>query len=87
MPKGHGRGSKGAAGGYGGYSRRYRWRDDRTGPMESARQREERARLIAEFIARGGRIKRFPLACAAGLPPAFTGEMGLDLGDAAELMA
>lgn len=82
----HKKGSKGLAGGYGGYGRRYRWDDDRTRPVESETQRAARQRLIDAFIARGGRIQRYPLACARGLAPALTREMGLDQGDALELL-
>jgi hypothetical protein len=86
MAKGHRKGSKGVAGGYGGYRRRYRWADDRTRPIESNESRCERQRMVDEFIARGGRIKRYPLALARGLSPAWTRELGLDVGDALELL-
>lgn len=65
MPR-HKKGTKGAAGGYGGYRKRYRWPDDRTTPIESEAQRAERARRIQDFLKRGGTIKRYPLAVAAG---------------------
>lgn len=65
MPR-YKKGSKGLAGGYGGYRHRYEWPDDRTRPIESETQRAERARRIADFLRRGGRIKRYPLAVAAG---------------------
>lgn len=66
MPKGHKKGSKGSAGGYGGWRRRYHWPDDRTRPIESEASREQRARRIQDFLRRGGVIQRYPLAVAAG---------------------
>jgi hypothetical protein len=82
----HKKGSKGLAGGYGGYRARYRWDDDRTRPVESETQRAARQRLIDAFLARGGRIQRYPPQSARGLPPALTRELGLDVGDALELL-
>lgn len=82
----HKKGSKGLAGGYGGYRHRYSWDDDRTRPLESEQSRRERQRRVDAFIARGGTVKRYPLQCARGLPPALTRELGLDVGDALELL-
>jgi hypothetical protein len=38
----------------------------RTRNLESDQERAERARRIQDFLRRGGRIKRYPLAVAAG---------------------
>lgn len=65
MGKGHKRGSKGAAGGFGGYRHRVRYKP-RTQPMETQQERDERARRIEAFIKRGGRIQRIQLAVVAG---------------------
>jgi hypothetical protein len=82
----HKKGSKGVAGGYGGYRRRYTWPDDRTRPLETDASRQERQRKVDDFLRRGGRIKRYPLALARGLSPVWSRELGLDVGDASELL-
>lgn len=70
----HKRGSKGSAGGYGGYRRRYVWPDDRVRPLESEASREARARAIQAYLDRGGRIKRISIAVAKGALHAQPGE-------------
>ena len=55
------KGSKGLAAGTGGYKSRKHWGYVRTSTMETDRERELRAKRVAEFLERGGRIQKIAL--------------------------